>query len=560
MPASLDTYLDFVTEADRSEHTQIRVLPDETLSARGLGGRVGGLFPGGNSAENQRAHQDFQACLGLNFSAAAVTHALAASGLDDRANDQRPLTARRVKEAVESARNFELGPRNLAYQTQYAGREQAAQNWTPHTAASGVTEAQSSGLRLHANETADMRVQSWHLANNDLKGQPAPRGSAPERHELDEAVRREMAALQVAGGTGNPRLDNLQARLNLLEKMVTQAETYNNANANPALTQVFTAPEWLFTSMDDVTAGEAVSGGALTEEEMKKVTAEVVQMSGRHPNMLIMPGTILWSKPAQEMLTLDHKDTPADMLFNVAPVVADGQLVHMGYKMNDGTDVKMGCKGGAQAKPYDVADQTKGWDARVQIFMKDGMGPQAASAQQLRDLMKEQLNHNAPERAWEQGLRNGAQPQVANHYFQALGKTFAMDICADHGDCAAIKELEKVNRENLANPLITQIIQAGGADAHLVIAAGAAPRGPACAARQDGLYALNDMTTGNMVVAPVNNNVTFGGDGMVQGRRVGAGWIRGELASNQNPPVVANHLAPPVAHHGHGAAVGVGVP
>lgn len=518
---NLDAYQTLLTNNANDDDAQVRIRGNGDLAIRGNGGKITGFLSGNSKTENDNVLADFKQAMIQTYGATATNTAFAQHGLDAKVNNHGPLTLHRMRDAMNTACNECAIQKDLDYKTQYSLHEQQATAWTPNTVASTLTEANHPGLRCHTVESQDMCVHSWHPHNR----------LADNAFELDEAVRGEMQ--QLPHLDNQPRIQNLQARLNLLEKMVTQAETNNSANK----TNVFTAPEWLFTGMEGTdTHGNPISGGTLTEGEMKKVNEALVQMSQNHPNTVIMPGTILWSKPVDPLINTGGQPLPSDMVFNTAPVVSGGELVHTTYKKNDGGDTSLASIGKNPGGPYEKPSIGNGASARMQVFVKDitNIRPELVSTQNsMRDMMKP----DSPERNWEAPLRPPGPPGNSNHMFQCQGKTFAVDICADHGEKEARKEYYGNGPSTQPGSIGDQIKGQGGSDAHIVIAAGNDVKNTSCIAKTGGCLVVNDMNSGLFKLQQVNGQKKNGvGEDIPS---VDPPKLRGrDLNSSQQPPSV----------------------
>lgn len=489
--ATLDDYQNLLNQHTNENNAQVRIKHDGTLTLRTTGEKFTGLFSGSPKNQNDQVLVDFKTVLTNAYGADATNKAFAQAGLTAKENTHSPLTLHRMKDAMNFACNELALSKDQDYKQQYTQREDHANDWVPNTVASTLTEDNNPGLRCHTIESQDMCVHGWHPCNHEDTG----------FSELDNAVRNEMNNLPTLND--QPRLQNLQARLNLLEKMVTQAE---NSNVH-GKTNVFTAPEWLFTAMEGQNInGQPISGGCLTETEMKQVTLALNDMSERHPDTVIMPGTILWSKPIDNPIDSNGQKIPGDMVFNTAPVLSEGKLLHTTFKNFDGGDSKCASKGINDGGPYEKPSVSNGASSRVQVFMND-RDNKVPGVSNIQNDMKQMMQQP---RDWEVqlGLRpQNVVQQNSNHMFKANGKTFAVDICADHAEKQAFNEYKGNGPSMQPGSIGHEVQQNGGVDGHIVIAAGRNISNASCISKQDGIVALNDLNTGMMKMQTVTGSI-----------------------------------------------------
>lgn len=503
---------------DYQEHLPLTLQANGDPSIKGVAGR---LFDGAEG--NRRLLSDFRGALDAEFGKQAADQAFLELKLHDKYDAGKSLTVGEAKDFQMLTRDLRIQQEDLSYRQAYQELNLQAEAWEPAThkvAFSEMPELQHEALRCSSMDQTlkaadgtsqgEVRLHSWHLQNYaETKDNPA-------LFELDEMVTAEMNHLQNSGLS--ERQKNLQARLNILETAVARAHE-NLLVAEPGEPQalnVFTAPECLFTGMEGTHAdGSPTARGALTEEEMKKVLNEMAKMSERYPGLVLAPGTVMWSKPAAQTPIVNGTPTPCDMAFNVAPVFADGHLAHCNYKVNDGSDVSLtapAVNGQGNNPGYAAPDASNGFGARFQVFRNDGT-TSFKEAEHIRADMdayfKPVCDQTDPRldtcpRKWERELMK---PPVAgqtafrssphNHLFECQGKSFAIEVCADHTGqrrCAA-GEFYK-NKNAAPDSLAAKVASQGGVDVHLILAAGSALNKATCMARPGGVVGLNDMSSG----------------------------------------------------------------
>lgn len=111
---------------------------------------------------------------------------------------------------------------------------------------------------------------------------------------LDTAVRKSQLRKNDVGN-----LSPLE-RYELLQRMVLQAWSYCAADvkeraqelrdSRPILGFLFVAPEYYFARSHNL--------HAISEEEKREVVGRLAELSGRHRDMILVPGTIAWAKKA----------------------------------------------------------------------------------------------------------------------------------------------------------------------------------------------------------------------------------------------------------------------
>jgi hypothetical protein len=283
--------------------------------------------------------------------------------------------------------------------------------------------------------------------------------------------RREEGPPELHGADGG-----VQARLTLLgNKLDSALAEIDDIDDADTLT-LFMAPEWYFT-------GHGVDI-PYTRKQFLEVVDGLGQISQRHPQVLLIPGTVRWWQPhepakpttsvtANKKKTGNGPDPPFDprfpvrkpeqalvQLWNSAVVFYGGQLRHVYHKQHEGGD-----------KSSDL-----GWVGTNYEVMPD-------EVEELFDIV-----------AWRKGTAIKQQPTIeqveqrtsslrrvgaASNLFTVEGVHLAVDICRDFGAGTALREY--IDR----NPT------GEGVDAHLVIyGGGGAALGPDLTAARTGGYTV----------------------------------------------------------------------
>lgn len=251
-----------------------------------------------------------------------------------------------------------------------------------------------------------------------------------------------------ATGSGH-ELDNLSGgsgvanRLKLLEENLAAAnEVADNANDGPDVLRLFMAPEWFFSHKN----------GAYNGDEMSEAIRGLEAISKKFPNVMLVPGSILWTENVGKDVTPPppkkkgisgffsklfekKKQTPtgpqqAQMLTNTSGAFVGGKALHLYHKQRDGTDSRANDKIQTPSRPT-LSNGTK--NDHLDWVNGDGGKTERAKGS-------------------------------AGHTFEYGGLRFGMEICADHGSGLLMRELHDKNKDD------------PGVDIHLVTACGAGSR------------------------------------------------------------------------------------
>jgi hypothetical protein len=301
----------------------------------------------------------------------------------------------------------------------------------------------------------------------------------------------------------------LQAKLNLTERMVAEASLSKNLKEGGPSVNVFLGPDMFFAPSEGPgVAGSCgkTTGGACTEEEMKAITEGLRRISERHPEVTLMPGTIVWSKPVDPVPVIDGLPRPTDMAYNTGPVFSSGSLTHMTYKMTDGGDANTTAVGinGPTGSAATAPSLENRFGARLQVFPKDAQTMDKltkdgkAKVEPILDTMARQAAPLSGDRDWEVPLRGvDAGPRSPyNTIFTVGDKVMALEICRDHSNGQAEKEYRLV--ATAKDPVSVLAKARGGADLHVLLAAAStiSPNSTVC--RTGGVMTYNDIGKGRV--------------------------------------------------------------
>jgi hypothetical protein len=175
----------------------------------------------------------------------------------------------------------------------------------------------------------------------------------------------------------NAPVSDADVRVDMLEPRIAEAERQRQqatgGKAGGKNLGVFLGPEWFFKR----------PGTPYTEADRDHIIARLCQISQRFPELLIVPGTILWRRAPQ-------RRKGKGLMANSAPVIYGGDLVHMVHKHNINGDTE----------GYDKEQSAEEW-ANFQ-----------ASAQ-------------------------------IEHFFDIDNVRFVLEICGDHAERFASREYDK---------------------------------------------------------------------------------------------------------------------
>ena len=490
---TIDEFASVVSKATKGSQ---KVLVDSANKRLVLSGGKGETVPQSKPGDDNDPASNLRRSLRESYGNDIANEACATVG----AGATGSLTVDQVKLALNTAANLhterlplQVTP-NEEYLEGYEARNNDAAKWKFATAPSSLKPGSHPGLRYSSTDKGGMRVHGWHMKQHG------------DTHELDDLVRAEMRKLPDELSDGQK---SVQARLNLLDRMLTEADGHlakAPEGKSVASANLFVAPEWLFTGMVRNKAGDLEAGGALTEGEMQAVTRGLAELSGRHPNMVIMPGTILWSKPAVGMFEGKAGSQHADLVFNTSPVMCGGELVHNVYKSVDGGDAALSAKG-LGGQPYDVPSEDNGYGARMQLFPGDPTMPQRLKTDENLQAQFHEARTGSS-RDWEEKLMGeGVEVSDQNNFFVAEGRTFAVEVCADHASgSVARRQFEGGKGETMA-----QLKKKGGVDVHVVIAAGSTIAPNKSVVKPDGILVANDLNVGAMSVTTVGVRDVYNG-------------------------------------------------
>lgn len=511
----MPTLKDFEDLAAKSNSAsnQFTLTKEGGLAFKGKGGRLQTYFTSYQKDADVAMLESFHEALREAYGEGAARDGFRRAGLEARLLTGEPLSVREVTAAIRETKAAVIQSENVKYEQQYRLREAEARAWVPTSTASRV---EGSGLRLVRQNQGDFRLHCWNAKNN-----PEDK-SQPPAAELDELVASEVTAIKgerqraVEAGRVVPpmsdRLIYLQAKLNLTERMVEDACRHGNLKEGGPSANIFLGPDMFFSPSDGPRVGsfacEKTSGGAYTEEEMKRITEGLQRISARHPEITLMPGTIVWSKPYSPVPIIDGMPTPADMVYNNAPVFTGGDLVHMTYKMTDGGDADWAAIGvtGPSGKAFTTPSRENHFKARLQIFPEDHtlkarLSPDGnAKVRPILDAMATQARPSSPQREWENRLRRGGAEVRSpyNHMFMVGDKVVALEICRDHTALQAKNEYQRLQggSDPVSAILLRQPERERGAHLHVLLSASNGINATKTICHPRGFVVQNDVSSG----------------------------------------------------------------
>jgi hypothetical protein len=241
---------------------------------------------------------------------------------------------------------------------------------------------------------------------------------------------------------------------------------------------------------------------------MRQISEGLRRISERHPQITLMPGTIVWSRPVHPVPVIDGQPRPADMVYNTGPVYSEGSLAHMTYKMNDGGDANTTAIGlnGPEGSAVTPPSRGNAFGARLQVFPRDKQSMDKlsddgrAKVQPILATMAKQAAPLSKERDWELGQRpEDAGPRSSyNTIFTVGGKVMALEICRDNASCHAETEYRRVatSDDEVARLAKSQPGPGGGANLHVLLAASTKLFTNNTICCTGGVVAYNDVSKG----------------------------------------------------------------
>lgn len=522
-----------ITSAGEDTHKQLTATDDGgvTLKSSDRTRRLATWATGGDKTADKNLIQQFRTALEQAYGPQAAQIAWDNAGLAERFQKGQPLSTGVAANAIKEAKTTLILQKNMEYEQGYRHKNEEALAWNPSPRPSQVD---GNGMRLVIHEQDGVRIQNWNSRNDIRKTEHVL--------ELDELVDKEVTVLrqerqeQIRLGQNVPPLSDrllyLQAKLNITERMVVEATKPENLRPGGPTANVFLGPDMFFCPSDGpVVDGIKTYGGALTEEEMKQFTRGLAEISRRHPEVTMMPGTFVWSKPASTVPQVGGLPRPSDMVFNNGPVFCNGELKHITVKKIDGGDADWAGQGinGVDLGGYVAPSQANGFGARLQVFGSDNkiqnhIGNDGVKATEgVRQELHKLSAPDSPGRTWEDGLRTGGALARSpyNHLFVVEDKVMGIEICADHsGRKGQTEYMDAFNNPNAQDPVITLARQQpgirGGANVHVVLSASTATSPNSTFACDGGTLAQNDVSGGKsfnvtIVQRQDENSVTFKG-------------------------------------------------
>lgn len=465
-------------------------------------------------SEDSQIMKEFRSAMETKYGKDIADVAWESSGLSSREDDGRPLSVRKAMAAMREADKLAhqsqlILDQNTLYQDLYQSREKEARNWDPSPQ---VSQVDGPGLRLARIDEGEFRMHNWTAKNNS----DAP----PERElELDALVKQEVEAIKTSRekaleqGKNVPemseRLMYLQAKLNLTERMVSEAAKPENLKKGGPGANIFLGPDMFFSPSDGpVIDGVKTYGGACTEEEMKQINEGLRKISEKYPQLTLMPGTVVWSKPSETVPIINGLPHPCDTVHNTGGIFSEGNLAHLVYKKTDGGDANWSAMGvnGVDGKCFTQPTQDNGFTARLQVFPNNSVlaeqvgGNAKERLQPVLDEIDTMSDPFSKSREWEDGLRedSGLERSPHNNCFILHDKPMVMEICRDHTDGVAQKYYGTLTDKN--DPF-TKLAReqpglSGGAQLHVVLSASNMMAKNKTVLCEGGVGAQNDVSGG----------------------------------------------------------------
>ncbi len=248
--------------------------------------------------------------------------------------------------------------------------------------------------------------------------------------------------------TSNRAFTTPRAALDAIEGPLLSAHTYMNMKFSdaPADLNMFVGPEWSFrkTLMRDNKAN------FYDQNALHAILDGLKSLSAAVPDMLFMPGSIVWAIP-------DVKK--GFIAYNTVPVLHNGEIIHLYHKSDWGGDTE-GAGNFGTAMRY--GGESGGWG----------------------DILRKKYTIK----------KGGKKKSVTtnSHFFELGGRTFGVEVCADHNGSMLFKQYAEENKSGK------------GIDVHVIISCGMFPQHDKIAARKggfvvhcDGMFE-SDTVTGGM--------------------------------------------------------------
>ncbi|MFB7468634.1 toxin glutamine deamidase domain-containing protein [Streptomyces sp. NPDC056224] len=252
--------------------------------------------------------------------------------------------------------------------------------------------------RLRLTEASRGRVEGYGKALPSVAYDRVAVYSAGAMTETDGSFTGDSAALHEAArrrlsATMPTRPTEVDIRIEMLSGRVEQAYAEFDAHRQgqeEGLLGVVTAPEWFFKRPEI----------PFTRGEKEMITTAMVELSARHPGLLIVPGSTVWSEP----------NGTGTVLKAGTSVVLNGRLVHETTKVGEGSD---------------VVGYGPNKDVRATLSESD-----RAAAEQLNEARRNDFV------AAGRSVTDKALFTVGN-------RTIALEICLDHHNKRALAEWEE---------------------------------------------------------------------------------------------------------------------
>ncbi|MCK5022829.1 MAG: hypothetical protein KAS04_01515 [Candidatus Aenigmarchaeota archaeon] len=224
---------------------------------------------------------------------------------------------------------------------------------------------------------------------------------------------------------------NLGQRIDEVKNRISTAATYLNMkfNNDPADLNIFVAPEWCFQKEHNKQKEGATFH---TSNDLALIIKGMKDVSSQHPNLLIIPGSVIWSIP---------DSTRGEIVYNTVFVFYAGNLLHTYHKSDWGGDTY---RPGTFATTMKIEGVASAWG----------------------NILRSSY-----------GIKKGGKTknvQTNSHFFECRGLLIGVEVCADHIGGMMRKEY------------IDKWKNGKGIDLHIIVACGMSPSSEKVVAKKGG--------------------------------------------------------------------------
>lgn len=193
------------------------------------------------------------------------------------------------------------------------------------------------------DSSSDDQSQDLHLLPQNQIHQNVPQQQPPERHgythvdvtsaamklngtgeQFDGASKDEYDDIKqsMEQQRGGRRVKDREVRFEMMRRRIEQASLRRDVGGGDETMGLFTAPEWTL-------------GKSLTKKDVRWYREQFKELSGQHPHMTIMPGTMMW----QERVKKQHGLGKKTRMHNTGDVFHGGERIHTVNKRGQAGDV-----------------------------------------------------------------------------------------------------------------------------------------------------------------------------------------------------------------------------